>query len=79
MAGSSASSAVGDREAVGAGGRPVQRHVEPLEHLVGQLVLEADGQLVGLVPRVAEHVGEEPLDDAVAADGGDGGALPERR
>ena len=56
----------------------MQRDVEALEHLVGQLVLEADGELVGLVPGVAEHVGEEALDDAVAADGGDGGLLPER-
>ena len=28
------------------------------------------GQPVGLVPGVAEHVGQEALDDAVAADGG---------
>ena len=67
-----------DREAMRAGRGSVQRHEEALEHLVGQLVLEADGQLVGLVPGVAEHVGEEALDDAVAADGGDGGLLAER-
>ena len=64
-----------DREAVGAGGRAVEGDVEALEHLVGQLVLEPDGELVGLVPLVAEHVGEEALDDAVAADRGDGGLL----
>ena len=79
MAGSSASSVDGDREAVRAGVGLVQRHEEPLEHLVGELVLEADGQLVGLVPGVAEHVGEEALDDAVAADGGDRGLLARRR
>ena len=49
---------------------PVQRHVEALGDLVGQVVLERHGQLVGLVPGVAEHVGEEALDDAVAPDGG---------
>ena len=52
---------------------PVQGHVEPLGDLVGQVVLERHGQLVGLVPGVAEHVGEEALDDAVAPDGGDRG------
>ena len=62
---------LGDGEAVRAGVRPVQRHEQALGHLVGQLVLERHGQLVGLVPGVAEHVGEEALDDAVAADGGD--------
>ena len=55
----------------------MQRHEEALEHLVGQLVLEPDGELVGLVPGVAEHVGEEALDDAVAADRGHGGLLAE--
>ena len=68
-----------DREAMGTGGGPVQRHEEALEHLVGQLVLEPDGELVGLVPGVAEHVGEEPFDDAVAADRRHGGLLAERR
>ena len=38
-------------------------------------MLERGGQAVGFVPGVAEHVGEEALDDAVAADGGDRGAL----
>jgi hypothetical protein len=36
-------------------------------------VLEAAGQPVGLVPREAEHVGEEALDDAVPANGRDRG------
>ena len=33
-------------------------------------MLERSCQAVGLVPGVTEHVGEEPLDDAVPADGG---------
>ena len=34
------------------------------------------GQPVGLVPGVAEHVGQEALDDAVPADARDGGPAP---
>ena len=60
----------GDREAVGAGRRAVEGDEQPVLDLLGQLVLEGAGQPVGLVPGVAEHVGEEALDDAVAADGG---------
>ena len=63
-----------DREAVRAGRGPVEGDEEPVLDLLGQLVLERGGQAVGLVPGVAEHVGEEALDDAVAADGGDRGA-----
>ena len=61
---------LGDREAVRAGRRAVEGDEQPVLDLLGQLVLEARGQPVGLVPGVAEHVGEEPLDDAVAADDG---------
>ena len=46
----------------------MQRHEDPVLDLLGQVVLERAGQAVGLVPGVAEHVGEEALDDAVAAD-----------
>jgi len=42
-------------------------------------VLEAGGEPVGFVPGVAEHVGEEALDDAVPADRGDRGPAPDRR
>ena len=51
-----------------AGGRPVEGGVEAVLDLLGQLVLEGRGQPVGLRPAVAEHVGQEALDDAVAAD-----------
>ena len=61
-----------DREAVRARGRAVERHEQPVLDLLGQLVLEVGGEAVGLVPGVAEHVGEEPLDDPVPADGRDG-------
>jgi hypothetical protein len=40
--------------------------------LLGQFVLERRGQAIGFVPRIAEHVGQEALDDAVPADGADG-------
>jgi hypothetical protein len=39
---------------------------------LGQVVLEGGREAVGLVPRVAEQVGEEALDDAVAPDRADG-------
>ena len=67
-----------NREAVRARGRAVERHEDPLLDLVRELVLEARRQAVGFVPGVAEHVGEEPLDDAMAPDGGDG-SLAARR
>ena len=51
---------------------PVERHEQPVLDLLGQLVLEVGGEAVGLVPGVAEHVGEEALDDPVPADRGDG-------
>ena len=54
------------------GARAVEGDEEPVLDFLGQLVLERRGQPVGFVPRVAEHVGQEALDDAVAADGGDG-------
>ena len=60
-----------DREAVRARGRAVERDEQPVLDLLGQLVLEVGGEPVGLVPGVAEHVGEEALDDAVPADRGD--------
>lgn len=66
----------GDREAVRAGLGAVERHVDPAEDLLGQLVLEGDGVPIRLVPRVAEHVRQEALDDAVAADGRDGRPPP---
>ena len=47
---------------------PVERDEDAVLDLLGDLVLEAGGEPVGLVPGVAEHVGEEPLDDAVPAD-----------
>ena len=50
---------------------PVERDEQPVLDLLRQLVLEAGGEAVGLVPGVAEHVGEEALDDAVPADRGD--------
>ena len=56
-----------DRETVRAGLGPVERDEDPVLDLLGHLVLEAGGEPVGLVPGVAEHVGEEALDDAVAA------------
>ena len=62
---------LGDREAVGARRRAVEGDEEPVLDLLGQVVFEAAGEAVGLVPGVAEHVGEEALDDAVAADRGD--------
>ena len=68
--GMSAVSGLGDGEAVGARRRAVEGHEQPVLHLLGQVVLERGGQAVGLVPGVAEHVGQEALDDAVAADGG---------
>ena len=46
----------------------MQRDEEPILDLLGEGVLEAAGVAVGLVPRVAEHVGQEALHDAVAAD-----------
>ena len=58
---------------------PVERDEEPVLDLLRQLVLERGGQAVGLVPGVAEHVGEEALDDAVAADRRDRGAPAGRR
>ena len=67
-----------DREAVRAGRGAVQGHEEAVLDLLGQVVLEAPGQPVGLVPGVAEHVGQEALDDAVAADGGHGGLAARR-
>ena len=48
--------------------RTVERHEQPVFHFLGQLVLELGSEPVGLVPGVAEHVGEEALDDAVPAD-----------
>src|SRR5437763_760461 len=54
------------RGAVGTRGRAVGGHEEAVLHLLGELVLEGPGQAVGLVPRVAQHVGEKALDDAVA-------------
>ena len=62
---------LGDREAVRTVRGPVERDEKPVLDLVGDVVLEPHGEAVGLVPRVAEHVGEEPLDDAVAADRAD--------
>ena len=56
----------GDREAVRARLGPVEGDEQPVLDLLGQLVLEGGRQAVGFVPRVAEHVGEEALDDAVA-------------
>jgi hypothetical protein len=52
----------------------VQREEDAVFDLLGEVVLERAGQPVGLVPRVAEHVGEEALDDAMAADGRHRGA-----
>ena len=68
MTGSSAVSLAGIGKPCGQVAGPVERDEEPVLDLLGQLVLEVGGEPVGLVPGVAEHVGEEPLDDAVAAD-----------
>ena len=54
---------------MGTGGRAVEGHEEAVLDLLGELVLEGPGQAVSLVPRVAQHVGEEALDDAVPAHG----------
>ena len=68
MSGRSALSMPGIGKAVRAGGGPVEGGEEPVLDLLGQLVLEGRRQPVGLRPAVAEHVGQETLDDAVAAD-----------
>ncbi len=47
---------------------PVEGGVEAVLDLLGKLVLERGRQPVGLGPAVAEHVGQETLDDAVAPD-----------
>ena len=54
---------------MGAGRGPVEGHEQAVLDLLRQLVFEAGREAVGFVPGVAEHVGKEPLDDAVAADG----------
>ena len=69
----------GDGEAVGAGGRAVEGREEPVLDLLGQLVLERRRQAVGLGPAVAQHVGQEALDDAVAADHAHGPAAARPR
>ncbi len=68
ISGMSLTSGAGIGKAVGAGRGLLQDDEEPVFDLLGQVVLEARGQAVGLVPCVPEHVGEEALDDAVAAD-----------
>src|SRR4051812_22326945 len=62
-----------DREAVRARCRPVQRDEDAGLDFVREVVLERGCQPVGLDPGVAEHVGEEPLDDAMAPDRADCG------
>ena len=52
---------------------PVEGLEDAVLDLLGQVVLEGAGQPVGLVPGVAEHVGQEALDDAVPPDGRDRG------
>ena len=66
------------RQPVRARRGPVERHEDAVLDLLGQVVLERAGETIGLVPRVAEHVGKESLDDAVPPDGRDRG-LPARR
>ena len=61
-------SALDDRVAVRAGRRVADRGQHPLLQHRGHRVLEALGLLVNLVPRHAEDVGQEALDQAVAAD-----------
>src|SRR3954447_17870039 len=61
-----------DREAVRARGRAVEGDEDAGLDLLRQVVLERRGETVGFVPGVAEHVGQEALDDAVPADGADG-------
>ena len=70
---------LGDREPVRAGLGPVERDEQAVLDLLGQLVLERGREPVGLVPGVTEQVGEEPLDDAVPADGADRGAAADGR
>ena len=56
-----------DGEAMGARRRTVEGHEQAVLHLLREIVLEGPGEAVRLVPGVAQHVGEEALDDAVAA------------
>ena len=65
-----------DGKAMRTGGRPVQGRIQPVLHLLGQLMLEGGGEPVRLRPAVAEHVGQETLDDAVAADDAHGSPPP---
>ena len=74
MSGSSAVSLAGIGKPCGHESRAVERDEEAVLDLLRQLVLERGGEAVGLVPGVAEHVGQEPLDDPVPADGGDRGS-----
>src|SRR5579875_2048470 len=55
------------REAMGAGGRPPERVEQALLYLLGKVVLETRREAVSLLPAVAEHVGQETLDDTVPA------------
>ena len=60
--------ALDDRVPVGAGGRVADRRPHALLQHRRHRVLDPLGLLVDLVPGDAEHVGEEALDHAVAAD-----------
>jgi hypothetical protein len=57
---------------VRARGRSIERDEQAVLDFLGKLVLESRRVQVRLVPRVAEHVGEKTLDDAVTADRRDG-------
>ena len=76
MTGSSAVSFAGIGKPCGHVSGRCERDEQAVLDLLGQLVLEAGREPVGLVPGVAEHVGEEALDDAVPADRRERGAAP---
>jgi hypothetical protein len=63
---------VGNRCAVRIGVRLAEHTGHAIDQLVGDDVLEAFRLVVHTVPRVAEHIDQEQLEDAVPADGADG-------
>ena len=60
-----------DRKAVRARGGSVESDEDTVLDFLRELVFEARGQAIGFVPRIAEHVREEPFDDSMATDAAD--------
>jgi hypothetical protein len=59
---------------VGAGRRTIEGDEHAVLDLLWKVMLERTGKTIRFVPRVPEHVGEEPFDDPMTADGTNGGA-----